>query len=237
MAFTLSHFISQIRPRDLFRLLAIGMCHFLPVHHFGMGVCSGRRSIYNIAIHPSVYPPQSVHIHLSIYLSLFKSMCVYIFVFLPCEHLTLYLLSSVLSHKRFCLLFLYHSSLFFFSVSCTSMYIRVYIYLFSVRRSVSRTLAVGIFSVSLFCFRHFSAVSSVLTEYCLPLPTYINLCSSTQYISICLLISTYISQTAHLSCFNRSISVCYSLFLLLNNLPLIYSNQLSNRSTYRSVSK
>ena len=25
-----------IRPRDLFRLLAIGMCHFLPVHHFGM---------------------------------------------------------------------------------------------------------------------------------------------------------------------------------------------------------
>ena len=34
--FTLSHFISQIRPRDLFRLRAIGMCHFLPVHHFGM---------------------------------------------------------------------------------------------------------------------------------------------------------------------------------------------------------
>ena len=37
-AFTLSHFISQIRLRDFFRLLAIGMCHFLPVHHFGM-VC------------------------------------------------------------------------------------------------------------------------------------------------------------------------------------------------------
>ena len=36
--FTLSHFITQICPRDLFRLLAIGMCHFLPVHHFGM-VC------------------------------------------------------------------------------------------------------------------------------------------------------------------------------------------------------
>ena len=35
-AFTLSHFISQIRLRDFFRLLAIGMCHFLPVHHFGM---------------------------------------------------------------------------------------------------------------------------------------------------------------------------------------------------------
>ena len=25
-----------IRPRDLFRLLAIGMCHFLPVHHLGI---------------------------------------------------------------------------------------------------------------------------------------------------------------------------------------------------------
>ena len=34
MGFTLSHFISQIHPRDLFWLLAIGMCHFLPVHHF-----------------------------------------------------------------------------------------------------------------------------------------------------------------------------------------------------------
>ena len=36
MGFTLSHFISQIHPRDLFRLLAIGMCHFLPVYHFVM---------------------------------------------------------------------------------------------------------------------------------------------------------------------------------------------------------
>ena len=35
-AFTLFHFISQIHIRDFFRLLAIGMCHFLPVHHFGM---------------------------------------------------------------------------------------------------------------------------------------------------------------------------------------------------------
>ena len=35
-AFTLSHFVSQICLRDFFRLLAIGMCHFLPVHHFGM---------------------------------------------------------------------------------------------------------------------------------------------------------------------------------------------------------
>ena len=40
-AFTMSHFISQIRPCDLFRLLAIGMCHFLPVHHFGMACFPG----------------------------------------------------------------------------------------------------------------------------------------------------------------------------------------------------
>ena len=43
MAFTLSHFISQIRPRDLFRLLAIGMCHFLPAHHFEMACLAGSK--------------------------------------------------------------------------------------------------------------------------------------------------------------------------------------------------
>ena len=42
-AFTLSHFISQIRQRDFFRLLAIGMCHFLPVHHFGMAYLPGSK--------------------------------------------------------------------------------------------------------------------------------------------------------------------------------------------------
>ena len=42
-AFTLSHFISQIRLRDFFRLLAIGMCHFLPVHHFGMACLPGPK--------------------------------------------------------------------------------------------------------------------------------------------------------------------------------------------------
>ena len=41
--FTLSHFISQIRPRDLFRLLTIGMCHFLPAHHFGMACWAGSK--------------------------------------------------------------------------------------------------------------------------------------------------------------------------------------------------
>ena len=42
-AFTLSHFVSQIRLRDFFRLLAIGMCHFLPVHHFGMACLAGPK--------------------------------------------------------------------------------------------------------------------------------------------------------------------------------------------------
>ena len=40
-AFSLSSFVSQIRLRDFFRLLAIGMCHFLPVHHFGMACLAG----------------------------------------------------------------------------------------------------------------------------------------------------------------------------------------------------
>ena len=43
MGFTLSHFISQIHPRDLFRLLAIGMCHFLPMHHFVMACLLGPK--------------------------------------------------------------------------------------------------------------------------------------------------------------------------------------------------
>ena len=36
-----------IRSRDLFRLLAIGMCNFLPVHHFEWHFWSGRRPKYN----------------------------------------------------------------------------------------------------------------------------------------------------------------------------------------------
>ena len=43
MGFTLFHFISQIHPRDLFRLLAIGMCPFLPVHHFVMACLLGPK--------------------------------------------------------------------------------------------------------------------------------------------------------------------------------------------------
>ena len=47
-AFTLSHFVSQIRLRDFFRLLAIGMCHFLPVHHFGNSIFSRVEGQYII---------------------------------------------------------------------------------------------------------------------------------------------------------------------------------------------
>ena len=38
-----------IRPRDLFRLLAIGMCHFLPVYHLGIAFL-GRVEGQNITI-------------------------------------------------------------------------------------------------------------------------------------------------------------------------------------------
>ena len=43
MGFTLSHFISQIHPCDLFRLLAIGTCPFFPVHHFVMAFLAGSK--------------------------------------------------------------------------------------------------------------------------------------------------------------------------------------------------
>ena len=45
--FTLSHIISWAHLRDFFRLLAIGMCHFLPVHHLGI-VFLGRVESQNI---------------------------------------------------------------------------------------------------------------------------------------------------------------------------------------------
>ena len=45
------HFVPSalIRPRDLFRLLAIGMCHFLPVHHLGIAFL-GRVEGQNITM-------------------------------------------------------------------------------------------------------------------------------------------------------------------------------------------
>ena len=52
MGFTLSYFISQIHPRDLFWLLAIGMCHFLLVHHFVMACLLGPK----VKIQQDLYP-------------------------------------------------------------------------------------------------------------------------------------------------------------------------------------
>ena len=46
--FTLSYIISRAHLRDFFRLLAIGMCRFLPVHHLEWHFGPGRRSKHNI---------------------------------------------------------------------------------------------------------------------------------------------------------------------------------------------
>ena len=48
--FSSSHFISQFPPTRFPHITAIGMCHFLPVHHLGMAFCSGWRSKYNRTI-------------------------------------------------------------------------------------------------------------------------------------------------------------------------------------------
>ena len=45
--FSLSHFVHQF-PTTRFPLLtAIGMCHFLPVHHLGMAFLAGSKTKYN----------------------------------------------------------------------------------------------------------------------------------------------------------------------------------------------
>ena len=48
--FSLSHFVSQYPPTRFPLLTAIGMCHFLPVHHLEWQFGPGRRSKYNIFI-------------------------------------------------------------------------------------------------------------------------------------------------------------------------------------------
>ena len=45
--FNLSHIVSQAHLQRFLPITAIGMYHFLPVHHFGMACWPGRRSIYN----------------------------------------------------------------------------------------------------------------------------------------------------------------------------------------------
>ena len=41
--FSLSHFVSQFPPTRFPVLTAIGMCHFLPVHHLGMAFLAGSK--------------------------------------------------------------------------------------------------------------------------------------------------------------------------------------------------
>ena len=72
MGFTLSHFISQIHPRDLFRLLAIGMCHFLPVHHFVMACLLG----------PKVKIQHQYWSQMNTATSLFQNNCYHLLIFL-----------------------------------------------------------------------------------------------------------------------------------------------------------
>ena len=45
MGFTLSHFICQFPPTRFPLLTAIGMCHLLPVHHFGIAFWGARSKV------------------------------------------------------------------------------------------------------------------------------------------------------------------------------------------------
>ena len=53
--FSLSHFVSQFLPTQFPLLTAIGMCHFLPVHHLEWHFGPGRRSKHNTSICPIVW--------------------------------------------------------------------------------------------------------------------------------------------------------------------------------------
>ena len=53
--FSLSHFVSQFPPTRFPLLTAIGMCHFLPVHHLEWHFGPARRAKYNTSFTP-VWP-------------------------------------------------------------------------------------------------------------------------------------------------------------------------------------
>ena len=64
--FTSSHFVSQFPPTRFSLLTAIGMCHFIPVHHLEWHFGPGRRWKYNISFaffyfHPVVCRDGKVH--------------------------------------------------------------------------------------------------------------------------------------------------------------------------------
>ena len=58
--YTLSHIISRAHLRAFFRLLAVGMCHFLPVYYLGI-VFLGRVEGQNITYSLSVISPRLVN--------------------------------------------------------------------------------------------------------------------------------------------------------------------------------
>ena len=73
--FALSHFVSQIRLRDFFRLLAIGMRHFLPVHHFGMAYLAGSKvNIQHMHIHVHQCESALLYQHAHALLQLYSSV-------------------------------------------------------------------------------------------------------------------------------------------------------------------
>ena len=51
MGFYLVPYRQPSPPTQFLLVTAIGMCYFLPVHHFGMAFWPGRRSIYNTMLH------------------------------------------------------------------------------------------------------------------------------------------------------------------------------------------
>ena len=53
--FSLSHFVSQFPPTRFPLLTAIGICHFLPVHHLEWHFGPGQRPKYNILAHRCGY--------------------------------------------------------------------------------------------------------------------------------------------------------------------------------------
>ena len=79
-AFTLSHFVSQIHQRDFFRLQTIGMCNFLPVHHFEMACLAGSKVNIQHLIYPTfhIFPSfYQIHHNLSIY-----HIYIYIYIYI-----------------------------------------------------------------------------------------------------------------------------------------------------------
>ena len=70
----------NFRLRDFFRLLAIGMRHFLPVHHFGMACLAGSK--VKIQQYESVLFLILLYIYLYIYIYIY--LCIYVYISVSC---------------------------------------------------------------------------------------------------------------------------------------------------------